>query len=514
MAKNVQATTTPIQGKPRGRDARVLGPNGRVEHRAVIGMPGWAIVLLRMLSDALVVLCAFWLAWWLRYTVEIGGPVAESAEQPFSYFYTVVAILIVLVVGLLQVRGGYRLPRWTTMLDEAFLVVGAVNLAMTIVILYAFVQRFSPSRLVFLYAWLLIIVLLVSKRIVLRHLRARLWRRGIGLDRVLVVGAGQAGQRVLQWLHGQPQLGYEVVGVIDDVPPPPGWGIATERRVVYPPHLGTCEDIGEIVRTRRIDEVIIALPPTAHRQMAAIVDQCRAQDVEFKLVPDLFELTMDSVHIHDVAGLPMIALRPARITGLDYAVKRTMDIVVAALVLTVLAPLLLLVALLIKLDSPGSVLYRQERVGKNGRRFICYKFRSMYEGADRQKAALAVTENVDPRRIKIPDDPRRTRVGKIIRPTSIDELPQFINVLLGDMSVVGPRPQVPDEVARYDDWHYARLQVTPGLTGLWQVSGRSDLTFDEMVRLDLYYAEHWSPLLDLKIILRTVPAVLTSRGAY
>ena len=138
----------------------------------------------------------------------------------------------------------------------------------------------------------------------------------------------------------------------------------------------------------------------------------------------------------------------------------------------------------------------------------------MVADADRQKELLVQNENVDRRRIKIPDDPRRTRVGRFIRRTSIDELPQFFNVLLGDMSVVGPRPQVPEEVARYDEWHYARLLVTPGLTGLWQVSGRSDLTFDEMVRLDLYYAENWSPLLDIKIIVRTIPAVLTSRGAY
>lgn len=494
--------------------SRTLSANGRVEHRTFAGLPGWAMVLLRMVSDAVVVFAAFGLAWWLRYGAEIGGSVSPSAEQPFSSFFTIVILLVVFIIALLQLRGAYRLPRWVTMLDEAFVVIGCVNTAMTIIILYAFVQRFSPSRLVFLYTWLLVIVLLVAKRMVLRAIRERLWLRGIGVDRVLVVGAGQAGQRVLQWLLGQPQLGYQVVGVVDDNPPPANWAIATERRVVYPPHLGTCENIGDIVHQQQIDEVIIALPPTAHQQMAAIVDQCRAQDVEFKLVPDLFELTMERVHIHDVAGLPMIALRPARIAGIDYVVKRMTDILVATVVLAVMSPLLLIVSLLIKLDSPGDVLYRQERVGRNGRRFVCYKFRSMVENADRQKEWLAMTENVDPRRIKIRDDPRRTRVGKLIRRTSIDELPQFLNVLLGDMSVVGPRPQVPDEVARYDEWHFARLLVTPGLTGLWQVGGRSDLTFDEMVRLDLYYAEHWSPMLDIKIILRTIPAVLTSRGAY
>lgn len=467
-----------------------------------------------MASDAIVVGVAFWLAWWLRYGAEVGGAVVPALRQPFSFFYTIVALLIGLIVGLLQVRGGYRLPRWTTLLDEAFLVIGCVNTAMTIVILYAFVQRFSPSRLVFLYAWILLIVMLVAKRFVLRLIRERLWMRGIGVDRVLVVGAGQAGQRLLQWLLGQPQLGYQVVGVVDDNPPPTYWAIATERRVVYPPHLGSSANIGEIVRAQGIDEVIIALPPTAHAQMAAIVDQCRALDVEFKLVPDLFELTMDRVHIHEVAGLPMIALRPARIAGFDYVVKRSMDIVIAAVVLLVTAPLMALIALAIKLDSPGSVLFRQERVGRNGRRFICYKFRSMVADAEQRKQDIALNADVDNRLIKFRDDPRRTRVGKVLRRTSLDELPQFLNILVGEMSVVGPRPQVPDEVALYDEWHFARLLVTPGLTGLWQVSGRSDLKFDEMVRLDLYYAENWSPGLDVKIMLRTIPALLTSRGAY
>src|SRR5690606_7629255 len=158
--------------------------------------------------------------------------------------------------------------------------------------------------------------------------------------------------------------------------------------------------------------------------------------------------------------------------------------------------------------------FRQIRVGKNGRRFTCYKFRSMCQDAEQRKAELQAVYRKGELLFKLKDDPRRTRVGRFLRRTSLDELPQFINVLLGEMSVVGPRPPVPSEVAAYEDWHYERLMVTPGLTGLWQVNGRSNLTFDEMVKLDLYYAEHWSPWLDIKLILRTIPAVLLGRGAY
>jgi exopolysaccharide biosynthesis polyprenyl glycosylphosphotransferase len=465
-------------------------------------------------SDALIVFVGFYLAYWLRYTVHLGGEVSPSAQQPFSFFQGKIVLLMALVVLIFQLRGLYRLPRWTTLLDEAFSIASGATTAMALVVLYSFLQRFYPSRLIFIYAWLLVIGLLVAKRLVGRVVRERLWLRGIGVDRVVIVGSGRAGQRMMQWLIGQPQLGYQVVGFLDDTAPPENWGIATDRRVVKPRHLGTCADVRDVVQAQRIDEVIIALPPTAHEQMVTIMNQCRADAIEFKLVPDLFELAMDHVNIHEVAGLPMIGMKPARISGANFLIKRSIDIIVSMTVLAFCSIPMALFAIAIKLDSEGPVLFRQERVGRDGRRFICYKFRTMIKDAESQQALLQQAYNVDGRLTKVKDDPRRTRVGKILRRTSLDELPQFVNVLLGEMSVVGPRPPVPAEVAEYDEWHHDRLLVTPGLTGLWQVSGRSNLTFDEMVRLDLYYAEHWSPWLDIKIMMRTIPAILTARGAY
>jgi exopolysaccharide biosynthesis polyprenyl glycosylphosphotransferase len=479
-----------------------------------LGAPPWLVIVTRLAGDLIFVYLAFRLAYWLRYNAEVGGDVPPQLQQPLSFFNTIIVLLMILVVLMLQMRGIYRSPRWTTLLDETFTITNAVTTAMALVVLYAFLQRFYPSRLIFIYAWLLTIALLVLKRLVVRLIRERLWLRGIGVDRVLVVGAGQAGQRLLQYLLGQPQLGYQVVGFVDDNPPPANWAIATQWRVERPLHLGTSADLGDIVRRQRIDEVIIALPPTAHDQLLAIMNQCRACDVEFKLVPDLYELAMDRVDIHEVAGLPLIGLKPARIAGWNFALKRGIDLALATIVLVGLSWLVALLALAIKIDSSGPVFFRQERVGRNGRRFICYKFRTMVEDAEVQQAKIKQAYDVNGLWKKSMDDPRVTRVGKLLRRTSLDELPQFINVLLGEMSVVGPRPGTPVEVAQYEDWHVERLATTPGLTGLWQVSGRSNLSFDEMVRLDLYYAEHWSPWLDLKIILRTVPAILTARGAY
>lgn len=480
----------------------------------MVSLPDWAITVSRMASDAGIVLVGFYLAYWLRYSMHLGGEVAEFRQQPLSFFQGKIVLLMILTVLLFQIRGLYRMPRWTTLLDEASGIAGGATTAMALVILYSFLQQFYPSRLIFIYAWAIIIALLVAKRWLVRIARERLWLRGIGVDRVVIVGTGRAGQRVMQYLLGQPQLGYQVVGYVDDDPPADDWAIATQRRLERPRHLGSSEHIRDIVRRERVDEVIIALPPTEHRQMMDIMSQCRAEDIEFMLVPDLFELAMDRVAIHEVAGVPLISLNPARISGWNLVVKRTIDVVVSLVVLISLSWLMVLIALAIRLDSSGPILFRQERVGRNGRRFICFKFRTMVRDAELLESALKESTDIDTRLVKHKDDPRRTRVGKILRRTSLDELPNFVNILLGQMSVVGPRPPVPREVAQYDDWHHNRLMVTPGLTGLWQVNGRSDLSFDEMVRLDLYYAEHWSPWLDVKIILRTIPAILTARGAY
>ncbi|HEU4792206.1 MAG TPA: undecaprenyl-phosphate glucose phosphotransferase [Nitrolancea sp.] len=468
----------------------------------------------RVAIDAFLVLSAFLLAYWLRYHQELGGDVLPGFSQPFDFFAGKAAILMVVTVLIFQLRGLYRLPRWASFLDEASIIASSATTAMAILILYSFLQRFYPSRLIFIYAWILMIALLIVKRLGVRLVREYLWSRGMGVERVLVIGAGPAGQRIMQHLFSQPQAGYRVVGFVDDIPADDNWGIATEWRVERPSYLGRVSEIAEVVRDHHIDEVIIALPPTAHEATLSIIEQCREREVRFTLVPDLFELALDRIHINEVAGLPLIGLKDTRIRGANYLIKRGMDLMIALTVLILAAPLMLLIALAVRLSSPGPVFFRQERVGKGGRRFTLYKFRSMCQDAEERKAELQATYQLGTLLFKIKDDPRVTRVGHFLRRTSLDELPQFFNVLLGEMSVVGPRPPVPAEVRAYDDWHYERLLVTPGLTGLWQVSGRSNLTFDEMVKLDLYYAEHWSPWLDIKLMLRTVPAVILARGAY
>jgi exopolysaccharide biosynthesis polyprenyl glycosylphosphotransferase len=225
-------------------------------------------------------------------------------------------------------------------------------------------------------------------------------------------------------------------------------------------------------------------------------------------------MTLSHLDVEDLGGIPMIGVREISISSGGMLLKRVIDVVISVVGLILLFPVFLIIALIIRMDSPGPVFFTQIRVGKGENLFSCYKFRSMRPGAEAEQEQLRVYNEADGPIFKIRDDPRITRMGRILRRTSLDELPQLMNVLMGHMSVVGPRPAPPSEVQRYQAWHKRRLEVAPGITGLWQVSGRSELSFDEMVLLDLYYIENWSPFLDFQIILRTFPKMLTGQGAY
>lgn len=242
--------------------------------------------------------------------------------------------------------------------------------------------------------------------------------------------------------------------------------------------------------------------------------QCERAQVSVRTVPDLFQMSLSHVDIDDLGGIPLIGIKSVSISGWNLALKRAMDVVFASLCLILLSPLMLVIAALIKLDSPGPAVFKQTRIGRGGRPFTVFKFRSMHEGAELEKESLTdLNEAVGPF-FKIKDDPRLTKLGQLLRRSSLDELPQLYNVLRGEMSLIGPRPALPSEVERYQEWHKKRLQTWPGITGLWQVSGRSKLTFDEMALLDIYYVENWSLLLDLQIALKTIPAWVLGTGAY
>jgi exopolysaccharide biosynthesis polyprenyl glycosylphosphotransferase len=260
--------------------------------------------------------------------------------------------------------------------------------------------------------------------------------------------------------------------------------------------------------------VIIALPAHMHEHAIRTVKMCERFGTTFKLIPDLYEMSLSRIDMESIEGIPLIGIRQASLNTLQRFITRVVDVTVSLAVLILGSPLWLCIILAIRLTSPGPVIYKQVRIGQNGRPFKIYKFRSMYQNADQILARLLAQNEAQGPLFKMKDDPRRTPVGKFLRRTSLDEIPQFLNIIKGEMSLVGPRPPLPNEVAQYEEWQKGRLAMKPGLTGLWQVRGRSDLSFDEGVLMDLYYIENWSLRLYFQILLRTIPAVLFSRGAY
>jgi len=312
----------------------------------------------------------------------------------------------------------------------------------------------------------------------------------------------------MQSVMNRRDLGYLLVGFVERR------GVVDVKDFGRFRALGTVADIPSVIPERRVDDVIIALPSSSHEEIMSVLALCEQHGVAVKLLPDLFELSLSRVQIDNIAGIPLLDVREQPLRPIARAVKRAMDVLVAAVMLTFTLPVAAVIALLIRLESSGPPLLRQERVGMGGRAFCCWKFRTMRSDAEvMQEALLSINEATWPM-FKMRHDPRVTGIGRTIRRWSLDELPQLWNVLVGDMSVVGPRPPLLSEVREYEAWHHRRLEVKPGLTGLWQVSGRSDLPFDEMVYMDIYYVENWSLALDIKIMLRTVIAVLARQGAY
>ena len=277
-------------------------------------------------------------------------------------------------------------------------------------------------------------------------------------------------------------------------------------------------DLGPLEEIERhfgaIDEVLIADPDFPQEHAVELVDRCHRHGVRVRVAPSTMEILMDRVEFVPGQTLPLFELKPPVFEGADFLLKRTFDVVVSLLLILALAPALALIALAIKLTSRGPVIYRSMRPGIGGRPFACFKFRTMYADAEERQQHLEAHNEQGGPLFKIRGDPRVTRVGALLRRWSLDELPQLFNVLRGDMSLVGPRPLPERDFARLEDWHRKRYLVLPGMTGLWQISGRSELDFDELVRLDFLYLERWSVFLDLSILLKTVPAVIRARGAW
>jgi exopolysaccharide biosynthesis polyprenyl glycosylphosphotransferase len=460
-------------------------------------------VLTLALTDLVMAGLAVLLAYWMRRWIPWPDRAQNMGSFP-DYTGIVLAhaasVLVVFAFSRL-----YRLARVTSRIDEFYSIVASTTVGTLVgVAIASLLFKNSPlgldySRGMILYGWGLTIVFVTIGRLVHTQVRTELRKCGWGHDRVLVVGTGDVGQMILQKIQSNPGLGYAAIGFVtadgqDGVP-------------LGAPVLGHAGDLSLIIDEHQIDEVIIALPEATHQEILMLISECERGKVTIKVFPDVFQYMATQVGIGDLGGLPLLTVRNIALSGWKRTAKRLVDVAGAACGLVLISPLMMLMAVLIKLDSRGPVFYAQERMGLDARPFNMLKFRSMRQDAEAQGPGWTV-EN----------DPRTTRLGRVIRRVNVDELPQLINVLIGEMSLVGPRPERPvyvnqfrRSIPRYMDRHWEKA----GMTGWAQVNGlRGDTSIVERTKYDLWYIENWSLSLDVKILIRQFFNLFRSPNAY
>jgi exopolysaccharide biosynthesis polyprenyl glycosylphosphotransferase len=462
------------------------------------------------LLDGLLIQCSLWLSIQARFALPIGQDLKPEWSNTLVYIpswrmYLAIGALWLISFLLLSVYSPRMIIRWS---DEFQRIIVAHTLAALSLAGLLYMAKLELARLTYLYLFVIALSLLLGYRTLLRF-----WHRlhradASNIARILVVGAGRSGQELVAELQRLAWPGIELVGYLDDDPEKQG------KHFLNTLVLGPLDRAAQVVRDEQIDEVLVALPAHAHTRLANLVTMLHTLPVRVRVVPDYFGLAYFGATVESLGGIPLIGLRDPAIDEVQRLAKRLLDIFISAGVLLLASPVMALVALAIKLEDGGPILYGAQRVGENGKLFRMWKFRSMIMGADRIFPNIGQSDASGRVLYKVAEDPRITRVGRWLRRTSIDELPQLFNVLKGEMSIVGPRPELPWLVENYEPWQRKRFAVPQGMTGWWQVNGRSDNPMHLHTEQDLYYIQNYSLWLDLQILWRTIGVVLRGRGAY
>ena len=456
-------------------------------------------IIFTYLGDMALTLLAFYVAYQARILLPYGvRPLTpEEIETPLG-LYLIVFIIWTGVFWGMKVYDARTRFRFSETLKT---LLPAIALASFVFAGVLYLSYRDTPRMMFLYFVIIDSLFLSGFRGAIHLVQHWTGARKEHVRRILIVGTGEIARAVAEKIGEVADPELKLVGFASEERASAGATIAGK------PVLGRLADTPDIVDREAVDEIIFALPLSEHGALRETILQLYDRPVRVFVVPDVLELAFFRVSMKEWNGLPILGLKEPVITGFDRVVKRLFDLVVATGMLLILWPVMLITAIAIRLDSPGPVILRQTRIGENARPFTLYKFRSMVQDADR-------LPNGSPDTHKRRNDPRVTRVGRIIRRTSIDELPQLFNVLRGNMSMVGPRPELPRIVQQYEPWQYKRFAVPPGITGWWQISGRSDRPMHQHTEDDLYYISHYSPWLDLKILLKTIRVVIKGEGAY
>jgi Undecaprenyl-phosphate glucose phosphotransferase len=475
------------------------------------------LVAFHIVSDALLGLSAFIAAYLLRFhTGFIAAviPITKGVPPLRQYIY-VMPFIAVLVPLAFNLQGLYRLRRGRSRVDDFFAVfVGSILAVVFGIVATLYVQTyftsgtaksegvFEVSQVVWVIFLVLNVTLTYASRELVREALERRWRAGIGLKRILIAGSGELGRLVADKILEHRELGYQIIGFVDDR----SGGDPLGYRGL--PLLGSLSESAEIAAREAIDHLYVALPPEQHVKMLELIDSTSREMLDVKVVPDLLQVIALRARLEDLDGVPVININDVPLQGFNSAVKRLIDIGISLAALVVLALPFAVVALLVKVTSRGPVFYKQERMGLDGKPFMIHKFRSMYVNAEAESGPVFASA----------DDPRRTRLGRILRRTNVDELPQFWNVLNGEMSIVGPRPERPLFVAQFKDripQYMLRHKVKAGITGWAQVNGwRGNTSIEKRIEYDLYYIENWSVRLDLKIMWLTLIKGFFQKHAY
>jgi len=436
----------------------------------------------------LALICAFNVRFFTQLTFFF--PVTKGAPS-WQFYYNSLFFVIPLIAFVFLQNGLYRLF-FVSFLDEMVRVIKAVTIGVFFLVMATFFYReVSYSRLTFILFWAFLIIFVLLFRELFKNALKFLLRSFVKRENVLIVGQGNKMLKEVLKQHPQLQLSF-----------------------VPESGEGNIEKIKSIIKEKNISQVFFVQIDWKENSLMDFYDWCENEGIDIKFVPDMVQLCKGEVLIDSSFGIPIFHLKSLSFSGFNFYFKRILDLIISISVISLIWPLMLLLIIIIKIDSPGPFLYHHKRMGYRGRIFDFYKFRTMVVDADAQLDKFKAQSERKGPVFKMSNDPRITRIGKYLRRFSVDEIPQLINVLQGDMSIVGPRPQVLWEAKAYDDWAKKRLRILPGITGLWQISGRASLSYEEMIELDIYYIENWSAGLDLKILLLTLPAIFSKKGAY
>ncbi|MFX0202993.1 MAG: sugar transferase, partial [Candidatus Hodarchaeota archaeon] len=435
--------------------------------------------------------------------------VVTDANVSLSFYLVLLFFTVPLWSLMLYLNGMYRPFRTKSLFEVVWTIVKSAFLT-TIAcsaVIFLFKLKFV-SRLFFSFFIVVCVTLLLAEKLAIYFFLRYVRKRGYNFRRLIVVGTGRRAADFIDRIQSHPEWGFRIIGAIEDEP---GRGIKKVKDIKV---IGILDDLPKILHNHAVDEVIFVIPRLRLSHIEDAIRACELEGVKATIAVDLFDLKIAKAHQTELEGIPLLSFKTTIAKEWQLFIKRGMDLVLSGLGIVILSPLFLVAAVLIKATTPGPVLFKQKRVGLNNRRFVLYKFRTMYKGAAQKLSELKALNEMEGPVFKIKKDPRITPIGRILRKFSIDEFPQLFNVFVGHMSLIGPRPPIPEEVQNYECWQRRRLSMRPGITCLWQVNGRNRIDFEEWMKLDLEYLDNWSLWLDLKILVKTIPVVLFGIGAY